>query len=240
MKYSDEAYNLRIELDTENCELNREEIERMERGLSPLRKPVSEFPVSDLYITITFHPRHNTYRVKTALVLTGRTLVSGDLDVTHYPAFERCVRKLIKRVEEYKASLSNDAEHSKQVKGTHHELIPEAEPDGEAVSQAVQDGDYAAFRKALFVYEEPVRKRVGRWIARYPDVDEQIGANFQIADLVEEIFLNAFERFEQRPAERRLGLWLEDLIDPSIKLLLQHPDEELENIAFARTITGTE
>ncbi|MCA9156156.1 MAG: hypothetical protein KDA38_15295, partial [Planctomycetales bacterium] len=104
MKFSDTSYNLRIELDTKHCELSPPEFEKLERGLEPLRKPVESFPVSDLYITIMFHPRSNSYRVKTALVLTGRTLVSGDADSQYYPAFERCVRKLIKRLDEYKGS----------------------------------------------------------------------------------------------------------------------------------------
>jgi len=44
-----------------------------------------------------------------------------------------------------------------------------------------------------------------------------------IGDLVEEVYLNAFERFAQRSAEVSLSDWLEALIDPSLKLLLRHP-----------------
>ncbi|XZE53192.1 hypothetical protein SH139x_004921 [Planctomycetaceae bacterium SH139] len=42
-KYSVEAYNLRIELDTKDCELSASEITRLERALEPLRKPVEKF-----------------------------------------------------------------------------------------------------------------------------------------------------------------------------------------------------
>ncbi|MEZ6111907.1 MAG: hypothetical protein R3C99_12945 [Pirellulaceae bacterium] len=240
MKFSDTSYNLRIELDTKHCELAAPEIEKLERGLEPLRKPVEAFPVSDLYITIMFHPRSSSYRVKTALVLTGRTLVSGDADSQYYPAFERCVRKLIKRLDEYKGSLGSDAEQAKQVKGTHHEVTPEIAPDAEQVQAAIDSGDYGEFRRATLVYEESIRKRIGRWVARYPELDAQIGDRIHIADLVEEVFLNAFERFENRPTEVRFSQWLEDLIDPSVRLVLQNPDQELENIEFARSATGVD
>jgi hypothetical protein len=52
MKYSDQSYNLRIELDTKNCELTAGEITQLEEALSPLRQPVESFPVTDLYVTI--------------------------------------------------------------------------------------------------------------------------------------------------------------------------------------------
>lgn len=240
MTFSDLSHNLRIELDSEHYELSPEQIAHVERMLDVLREPVRDFPVSDLYITVLFHPRSHDFRVKTSLVLPGRTLATGDLDENLYPALDRCIRKLVKRVSEYKAQLGNETDIAKHAKGTRHEVVPDREPNGEMLEQAVTEGDYATFREATFPYEEPVRKRVGRWIDRYPELAEQIDENFKVADIVEEVFLNAFERFSERPEQVRLGEWLEQLIDPSIKLLLHSPDEELENISFARTLTGGE
>ena len=40
MKYSNQSYNIRIELDTQNCELSAAEITQVEESLSPLRELV--------------------------------------------------------------------------------------------------------------------------------------------------------------------------------------------------------
>lgn len=151
MAFSDTSYNLRIELDTHNCELTAEQIEHFEEGLNPLRKPVEKFPVSDLYITVTFQPRSNTYRVKTALVLSGRTLAAADVEQSVYAAFKRCVRKLTRRLKAYQADLENADDRSKLQKGTHHELHPNRVPDAERLREAIDQQDYTEFRKAMAV-----------------------------------------------------------------------------------------
>jgi hypothetical protein len=58
----------------------------------------------------------------------------------------------------------------------------------------------------------------------------------RLGDIVEEIYLNAFEQFTRRPTALRLSEWLENLIEPSIRALLRHPDEEAENASMARTL----
>jgi DNA-directed RNA polymerase specialized sigma24 family protein len=63
-----------------------------------------------------------------------------------------------------------------------------------------------------------------------------LGRARPIADVVEAVFLNAFEGYDRRPPGVRFGQWLETLIDGSLKGLLQNPDEELDNISFARTL----
>ena len=133
-----------------------------------------------------------------------------------------------------------EPERQKQEKGTHQTLQPSAAPDLAVVDAAVSDGDYAAFRTATFAYEEPLRKRAGRWVERYPEAEARIGRRLEMADIVEEVFLNAFERYDRRPKGVRFGEWLEGLIDPAVRELLAHPDQELENIALARAARGPE
>lgn len=240
MKYSDQSYNLRIELDTKHCELTAEEIERLERALDPLRKPVEKFPVADLYVTIEYFQRSNDYRVKTVLNLPGGGLPTGDLDQEYYPAFERCVRKLVHKVIAYEGQLEAAEDRAKHLKGTRHDVLPTNDVDMPAVQAAIDQGDYVEFRKQMSVYEEPLRKRVGRWIQRYPVLDDQLGDRFDLADVVEEVFLNAYERFEHRPEAVPLGTWLEHLIDPSLKILARDTVEELDNISFARSLRAAE
>lgn len=240
MTYSDESYNLRIELDTKHCELTAKEIELLERGLHPLRKPVEKFPVSALYVTIEFFERSNDYRVKTVLQLPGVALATGDLEKDYYAAFERCVRKLVHKVIAYEDQLDDAEDRSKHLKGTRHEVTPTSDVDLAAVQQAFEQGDYAEFRTQLSMYEEPVRKRIGRWIQRYPDLEAQVDERFSLEDVVEEVFLNAFERYESRPEAVPFGTWLEHLIDPSLRIISRDTTEELDNISFARSLRGTE
>lgn len=205
--------------------------------MESLRRVVANFPTSDFYITINFHPRSNDYHVKTSLVLSGRTLFTGERDEHSYPAFERCISKMVNKVNAYKSQLSNTPEISKHQKGTHQEILPTQEPDAATLEAAIDDGDYRQFRMATFGYEEAVRKRVGRWISRYPEIDALIGDRLQITDIVEDVFLTAFEEYPRRPQNVRFGEWLEELIDLTLKQLIRNPDEELENIKFAQTFS---
>lgn len=237
MRYSDESYNLRVEIDANQFELSPEDARRLHDSLSPLDKMVEDVPVSDLYVTIFHHPRGRPeYQVKTALVLPAKTLFSSDTAASFHPAFEKCVANLIQQVTAYKRSRDNADQLDKHRKGTYQEVVPSREPDAERLAAAVHAGDYAQFRKAAYPYEESLRKRVGRWLGRYPEAQEKIGTDLAIADVVEAVFLNAFEGYPQRPGRVRLGRWLENLIDRSVKQLLQNPDAELENISFARSL----
>lgn len=240
MQFPNQDFKLRIQLDAKHCEVSASEREKMMNRLMPLDKLVRTFPISDLYITVIHHARSNDFHVKTSLVLTGKTIFTGDRDVAMLPAFDRCARKLAQKVQAYKDEMSDDAAIAKHEKGTYQEIVPPQEPDSEQLNGAVDTGDYKAFRTTLFVYEEPLRKRIGRWIERYPQVETKLGKDLTVADIVEEVFLNAFEDYQRRPKELRLSDWLESLIDPSVKALLLHPDEELENVRFARTMTETE
>ena len=85
-----------------------------------------------------------------------------------------------------------------------------------------------------------MRKRAGRWIQRYPKIEAQLGQRFDLADITEEVFLNAFQRYDEHPREVPFGDWLEKLIDPSVKVLSEDTDEELANISFARSVVEAE
>ena len=240
MPFSDESYNLRIELDTKSCDLSADEISKMEDGLETLRRLVQQFPVSNLYITVIHHPRSNDYHVKTSLALSGRTLFTGDRDTVMYAAYERCIRKLAKKVKAYKQRMGGEDEQAKQTMGTHHTLTPSRELDVERMNEAVENDDYVAFHHAVDMFEETLGERVGRWIKRFPEIESRLGDNFTISDIVEEIFLNAFEQYPSRPSEVPPGVWFEGLIDPSVQALLQSPDEEFANISFARSLLESE
>lgn len=238
MQYSDESYDLRIELDTKGFDLSAETIAHMEEDLDTLRKLVADFPVSNLYITIVHHSRSDDFHVKTSLALPGKTLFTGERDGHVHPAYERCVRKLVKKVETYKRRMSGDAESTKLASGTRQALTPTRELDTVALNKAIQDNDYARFRQGVDMFEEGLTVRIGRWIQRYPEVAARLGDEFTISDIVEDVFLNAFEQFAQRSNNNNVppGVWFEGLIDPTVQALLQSPDDEFANISFARSV----
>ena len=236
MTFSDESYNLRIEFDQKGCELAQSQIEKMETSLGTLRKLVEAFPVSNLYITVVHHDPSKDYHVKTSLALSGKTLFTGDRDVDVHPAFERCIRKLVQKVRTYKKRMSQDSELAKLAEGTHQLVKPSAELDLAKIQSAVDEQDYAGFRQTLDMFDSSLRQRVGRWLQRYPEIESKLGDNFQIDDIVEEVFLNAFEEFPTRSHDVPPGEWLEHLIDPSVQAILQSPDEEFANISFARSM----
>ncbi len=235
MTYSDESYNLRIELDTKGCELSASEIEDMERDLHTLRNLVEDFPVSDLHVQVVHHKRSNDYHVKTSLRLSGRTLFTGERHVKVHPAFESCIGKLTKKISAYKDEMRVGSEAAKKAEGTRLDIQPSDAIDVDSLNAAVEQDNYPAFRRAIDVFEESLNRRIGRWLEKYPEARARLGETITVSDIVEEVFLNAFDRFASRSHSVSPGKWLEALIDPSIQALIQAPDEEFARISFSRS-----
>jgi ribosome-associated translation inhibitor RaiA len=234
MRFPDQSYNLLVDLNMKHCELPPAQLNKMETMLSPLGDMVQHFPVSKLHVLISFRKRTNDYVVRTSLILSGDTLVSSEHHPMAHTAFEHCINNLVRELQRYKDRLSDVPERAKQVEGTHHGMVPTIAPDEEAIATAVHDGDYAAFRTALIGYDEPVRVHVGRWVERYPEVAARLGKDLHIDDLVEDVFLIAFEEYEHRPQQVPFGEWLGRHIDTAIKSMAAHPDSEMENVNMAR------
>jgi len=226
--------DLQVFFDPHQCQPSGAEYDKMLDGLDTLARQVEDFPQHDLRILIEWNNRSNDYSVKTTLLLPGRTLVCNEHDPVMHAAFERCVASLEASATEYKSSLNRVAERQKLEKGTQKEILPLTPVDPLALADAVRAGDYAAFRIAIAGFEDPLRLRAGRWVERYPEVQARMGHGLEINDVVDEVFLDAFEQFEHRPNDVPLGDWLGNLLDPAVRALAAHPDEELENINMAR------
>ena len=240
MKYSGERNNLRVQIDTHQGELSAGEVAKLLDGLDSLERQTANFPIADLRILVEDNHRSSDYSIKLTLILPGTTLVGNDHDTMLHAAFERCLNGLLDNVQAYKDRLGQVEERQKQEKRTHQDLEPTVAPDPLKLDEAVRAGDYAAFRAATLGYDEPVRLRVGRWVQRSPEMEAVLHNGLQVSDVVEEVFLLAFDRYDQRPKEIRLGDWLDSLIDPAVKQLLRHRDEEMENINMARSARAAE
>ncbi len=235
MDYTDTTRKLRIRIDTHHCRLSEAETGKLLDSLDGLGRQVANFPVADLHILVEGNSRSNDYSIKTTLILPGTTIVGNDHDPVLHAAFERSLAGLLENVRAYKDRLGQVPERQKQEEGTHLAVEPNPMPDPRAVEEAVDAGDYPAFRTATFGYEEGVRRRVGRWVERYPKISARIGRGLELDDIIEEVFLSAFEGFRTRPHDVRFADWLVSLIDPAVKELMRPGSEELDNIRMART-----
>lgn len=234
MRTEDDRPLMRLQFDTHHCTLSEADKDQMISDLDSVAKQVANFPISDLHVLIEFNNRSNDYSVKTSLILPGSTLVANDHDPLIHTAWQRCLTVLQENIRAYKDKLGNVPEMQRQVKGTQFDVVAAQLPDFEALDAAVAAGDYQAFRTAALPYEETVRKKAGRWVERYPEIAAKMNHTFDIGDVTEAVFLEAFEAYESRPREVRFGDWLEGLIDPVIKSI-HAGGEYLDNVRLART-----
>jgi ribosome-associated translation inhibitor RaiA len=221
--------------DVHQYRLSEADRARLEDSVDGLARMVEQFPVADLHIMIEWNARSNDLSVKLSLVLSGSTLVTTDRDAILTVAFDRSLTALCDLVEGYKAKLDGQGERNKLEKGTAHDLRPTQEIDLSAVELAVAAGDYAAFRVALLPFEDSIQARAGRWVQRYPSFESRIGKEVKMSDVTEQIFLTAFDQYEQRPDGLHLSDWMGNLIDPAVKSLMIRTAEEMENINLTRS-----
>lgn len=218
-------------------ELERESIAAEVERIQPL---VAEFPTQILHTNIQYNSHSEEYEVKLALVLPGQTFATGNVTESWQQGLETSVQKMIRRIEHYKITMSGGMEQAHAAAGTTMEVEPNRRIDGQRVTTAVQQGNFTEFRKAMYPIEASLRDRVGRWIQRYPQIQGMIGDRFTIADIVEETFMLAFDRFGDWHPEMFFGQWIESLIDPAMKAIAKDPDGELEAIGFLRSWEETQ
>ena len=233
-------HKLQVHFDVHQCQPTQDELNALADDADSLAVQVGNFPQADLRVLIERGNRNNEYAVKLSLLLPGETIACSEHDAVLATAFERALAAVEANAKAYKDRLGQVAERQKHEKGTHQELRTATPVDASAVDAAITAGDFTAFRAALLDYEEGLRGRIGRWVERYPAVAGRIGKGIEIADLVDDVYLTAFEGYASRPTESRFGDWLESLIDPTVKAFQNHSDEELENVRMARSAADAE
>lgn len=240
MDFTDDRTRLHVTITAKECQVPEDERARMQAHLGELAAAVEGFPPSRLAVTVVFHPQRQVYNVQLKLNLPGKTLTTADEDPYLDSAFQRGVRKTAQKAAAYRANPDRQAvEVARRRDALARDVVSPEGADVGPLARAVQEGDYHAFRTALAGYEEWLRDRVGRWVQRYPDVNARIGKDLLLGDLLEEVYLNAFERYARRPMEVPFHTWLEDLIDPSVKALVYDLGEEKQAVSFAHTLRQT-
>lgn len=240
MQYTDDRYHLRVVIDSQDCQVPPEELTRMQRLLEPVGQAVEDIPQSELRVKVIRHPRSNSYHVEMKLELPGRSLTSDDRDTYMDSAFQHSVEKLCRQLDSVARQRDRAAERATERRQElDNQVVMPFDSDDGPLADMVRAGDYRAFRTALSTYEEWLRKRVGRWVQRFPEAQARVGDGVMIGDVVEGVYLNAFEQFTSRPVGVRLSEWLDDLIDPTLKGLLREPEEARQSASLARTLRQT-
>lgn len=237
MTYRDQSYDLAVQYDAHGFELSDDLKARFDEDLDRLATMLRRGPAATLHVDLVRHARTGDYHVKTTLRIDrGPAFFTGERDALPGPAFKRCVHKLIRKVEEFRRKA--ERQHL-GVAARSPAVGADGPPDWEGIATAVEQGDYAAFRVALDVYEDSLTQRVGRAVERYPEASAALGDRLMVSEFVEEVFLNAFEEFgDGARRKERLSDWLESLIDPSIQAMLADPETEKENVAYVRSLIG--
>lgn len=231
-------HKLQVYFDLHECQFTPEALADMADDLDSVALQTGNFPEADLRTVIEWNRRNNEYSIKLTLILPGETLVASDHGPIAHAAFKRAAVSLELAIEGYKDRLDRVDDWRKQ-EAALPELTTAQPPDAAALDTAVAAGDYPAFRAAIVPYEDSLRLRVGRWVGRYPDAQARMGRDFDVLDLMEGVFLAAFENHPHRHNEVPYGEWLEGLIDPTIRAILHDPAGELANINMARSACAT-
>jgi hypothetical protein len=236
MRHSEQRGVLHIELETKECNLPFDELTRLQQPLDSVAEKVGNLP-SDLKVSVVHHPLSDRFHVSADLRLPRRSIFTGDWDPYLDTAAQRCLRKLIRKIEAYHHEPDREGDHiAKQVKESRQQVVAPQDPDTGTLGEAAREQDYARFRQLLAGHDDWLRLRIGRWLQRYPAINAQVGERIAIGDLVEEVFLNAFEGYGKRTKHQPLSDWLDELIDPSLRALWQNGEEEAENISFVRSL----
>ena len=239
MRHTEQRGVLHIELETKECNLPFDELTRLQDPLDRVVEGVGNLP-SDLKVSVVHHPVSDRFHVSADLRLPRRSIFTGDWDPYLDTAAQRCLRKLIHKIEAYRHEPDRDADRTaEEVSSSHQAVIAPQDPDAGELGEAARDQDYGRFRQLLAGHDDWLRLRIGRWLQRYPSINDQLGDRIRMGDLVEEVFLNAFEVYDGRTKHQSLSDWLDELIDPSLRTLWRNGDQEEENISFVRSLRET-
>ncbi len=232
--------HLQVEITTKDCTIPPDERSRLQTALEALAGVVEDFPDPVLWVDVIYHPNSALYHVESKLKLPSRSLFASEKDPYLDCALQDSIQSMIRKANAYREHPVREAVAEAERRDfLDREIVAPEDPDAGPAGQAAEAGDYRTFRITLVGYEDWLHKRAGRLVQRIPEAQARLGKEIHLGDIVEDVYLNAFEHFTRRPTEVPLSAWLEGLIEPSIRALLRHPDEESEAASLARTVRET-
>ncbi len=97
--------------------------------------------------------------------------------------------------------------------------------------------DYSSFRSAVSAYEEPIRRRIEKWTAEHPEILAQIGGPQPAAEVLEEVFVHAFENHYVRGGDFNPESSLDRSFDSVTQALVHRVGTGKREVGSARTDT---
>jgi ribosome-associated translation inhibitor RaiA len=225
-----------LEIKLHGFDLPEREFTWIENAARTLRPAIERFPHKDLILSIIYHPKSNDFHVKANLRLPNRTLFTGARSERVHEAVTTCMDHLLRKVQGLKEQLTDQPQRIHQLETLMPELWSSLEFNTLDAQAAHERYDYRSFRTTLDGFQSGLMDRMGRWLQRFPEIEDQLGDGVTISDLVEDVFFHAYESFAEKPENVSMGIWLESLIDSTLQDYLDQPDTELANVEYARTM----
>ncbi len=216
MTFRDEKHELKVEIRTDSYHLSEREKQDIEADLGSLRKVARDFPVSQLHLDIRRHPQRRDFHVRANLHVSKHNLFTGERGAIVTQAVESCVRKLVKKIKCFKEKHRGRPGETWEPTEPTMELPQDSETDPRVLARAVREADFPQFRDAIGGCDDSLSRQVESQIAENPELEALRGEDLVTSEILEEIYLRAFERFRDRDSAA-VSTWIEDLIDPCIQ-----------------------
>ena len=225
---------LRTHVEVRHFSPRHGDIEVMRDRLAPLSAATKSFPFANLQVTISFLLPAEEYYVKARLALPGRVLLTGEHDSVMMPPYECCVRKLVHKAELHRLRDGATAKVAAPISADKNRSSNQ--PNDERLRRAYGKDDCQEFFAELAGHRHTILSHVREWVRRRVGITIDASDERVLDDLVDEVMLSAFERYESRPSSLRIGDWIEILIDPALRSMLGRPDEPNEAVSYARSL----
>ena len=148
--------NLKVQFNSDGYTFRGNELQKMDEALHTLRKALVEFPVAELRVDVQLHARSGDFHVRTNLRLPKRTLSTGERNQLLHYAYERCVSKLLNKLDAYKRQLKNEPAYANEQAGQVQRIEPDSPPDAAALNKAIDEKDLSVALQWDSFYE-PLR-----------------------------------------------------------------------------------
>ena len=159
MRHSEQRRSMHIELETQKCNLPFDELTRLQEPLDRVVEGVGSLP-SDLKVSVVHHPASDRFHVSADLRLPRRSIFTGDWDPYLDTAAQRCLRKLIRKIEAYQHEPDRDGDRiAEQVRQSREQIVAPQDPDAGILAEAVRNHDYRRFRELLAGHDDWLRLR---------------------------------------------------------------------------------
>ncbi|KAA5546117.1 hypothetical protein FYK55_04265 [Roseiconus nitratireducens] len=205
-------------LSVEGFTLSPEELAVVSSEINRVRPLVTERPEQLPHVSIRFDPDGEIYHVLIDTEVSGQSVHSRANDGQWQTALRTAIRKLVPRFE---AAVESNGTLGAGRESSDEEAVGRARwaLDESALQRAVEQNNYAQFRAQLYPLEPHLHERIGREVRCDVMPDEAHADHLFMADIIEDLFLMAFEQFDQRPQDITFVQWLDSLIAPTIAFI---------------------